>query len=50
MIRKTKSGYKLVSKKKGKGGKRKNLGTSKTLSGIKKRERQVQYFKNKKKK
>lgn len=40
MIRKTKSGYKLVSKTTGK-----NLGESKTLSGIKKREKQVNYFK-----
>lgn len=40
MIRKTKSGYKLVSKTT-----KKNLGESKTLSGIKKREKQVNYFK-----
>jgi hypothetical protein len=41
IIKKTKSGYKLVSKKSSK-----NLGTSKSLKGIKKREKQVQYFKH----
>ncbi len=40
MIKKTKGGYKLVSKTTGK-----NLGTAKSLEGIKKRERQVNYFK-----
>ena len=40
-IIKTKSGYKLVSKTSGK-----NLGTASSLSGIKKREREVQYFKH----
>ena len=40
-IVKTSGGYKLVSKTTGK-----NLGTSKTKSGIMKRERQVQYFKH----
>jgi hypothetical protein len=49
MIRKVKGGYKLTSKTTGR-----NLGTAKTLSGIKKREAQVQMFKhmaaNKKKK
>jgi hypothetical protein len=40
-IVKTKSGYKLVSKSTGK-----NLGTSSSLSGIKRREQQVQYFKH----
>lgn len=49
MIRKTKEGYKLTSKTTGR-----NLGTAKTLTGIKKREAQVQMFKhmaaNKKKK
>lgn len=40
MIRKTSSGYKLVSKKT-----HKNLGTAKTKAGILKRERQVEYFK-----
>lgn len=41
MIRKVKGGYRLVSKTTGK-----NLGSSKTLSGIKKREKQVNYFKH----
>jgi hypothetical protein len=40
-VMKTGSGYKLVSKTSGR-----NLGTAKTLSGIKKREREVQYFKH----
>lgn len=40
-IVKTDSGYKLVSKSTGK-----NLGTASSLEGIKKRERQVQYFKH----
>lgn len=40
-IVKTGSGYKLVSKSTGK-----NLGTASSLEGIKKRERQVQYFKH----
>lgn len=40
-IVKTSGGYKLVSKKTGK-----NLGTSTSLSGIKKREKEVQYFKH----
>jgi hypothetical protein len=40
-IVKTDSGYKLVSKSSGK-----NLGTASSLSGIKKREAQVQYFKH----
>lgn len=45
MIRKTKSGYKLVSKKTGK-----NLGTAKTKKQILKREAQVEYFKKRSKK
>ncbi|HEX2601077.1 MAG TPA: hypothetical protein VHL32_03110 [Gemmatimonadaceae bacterium] len=47
MIRKLKSGeYRLYSKKKDrKTGKRKNLGTFKTLAAAKKHERAVQYFK-----
>lgn len=40
-IVKTKSGYKLVSKAAGK-----NLGTASSLEGIKKREREVEYFKH----
>ena len=40
-IIKTGGGYKLVSKKSGK-----NLGTANSLSGIKKREREVEYFKH----
>jgi hypothetical protein len=41
MIRKVKGGYKLTSKTTGR-----NLGTAKTLAGIKKREAQVQMFKH----
>jgi len=40
-IRKVKGGFKLVSKS------GKNLGTAKSKAGIKKREKQVEYFKNK---
>ena len=43
MIKKTKSGYRLVSKKTGR-----NLGDCKTKAQCRKRERQVQYFKHKK--
>jgi hypothetical protein len=39
-IRKVKTGYRLVSKT------GRNLGTAKTKTGAKKRERQVQYFKH----
>lgn len=42
MIRKTKSGYKLVSKKTGR-----NLGTARSRAGILRRERQVEFFKRK---
>lgn len=42
-IKKTKTGYKLVSKKTGK-----SLGTAKTKAGILKRMKQVEYFKTKK--
>jgi len=47
MIRKLKSGeYRLYSRKKSaKTGKRKNLGTFKSLAAAKKHEREVQYFK-----
>ena len=46
MIRKLRSGqYRLYSKKKDKSGKRKNLGTFKSLEAAKKHERAVQYFK-----
>ena len=47
MIRKLKSGeYRLYSRKQDpKTGKRKNLGTFKTLAAAKKHEREVQYFK-----
>lgn len=41
MITKVKGGYKLRSKTTGK-----NLGTAKTLEGIRKRERQVEFFKH----
>ena len=46
MIRKLASGeYRLYSRKKDKSGKRKNLGTFKSLAAAKKHERAVQYFK-----
>ena len=47
MIRKLKSGeYRLYSKKKDrKSGKRKNLGTFRSLAAAKKHERAVQFFK-----
>ena len=50
MIRKLKSGeYRLYSKKKDpKTGKRKNLGTFKSLEAAKKHEQQVEFFKRKK--
>ena len=41
VVRRTKGGLKLVSKK------GRNLGTAKTKAGIRKRERQVQFFKHK---
>lgn len=46
IIRKYKDKYRLYSKHKDKSGKRKLLGESNTLKGIKERERQVQYFKH----
>jgi len=46
MIEKDGSGYKVVSEKKGKDGKRKNLGSGyKTKAEAKKRLGQVEYFK-----
>jgi hypothetical protein len=42
-IRRVKGGYKLVSKKSGK-----SLGTYRTKAGAQKRERQVNYFKHRK--
>ena len=42
-IRKVKEGFRLVSKK------GRNLGTSRTRAGAKKREREVQFFKHKRK-
>jgi len=46
MIRKLKSGeYRLYSVKKDARGKRRNLGTFKTLQAAKQHEREVQYFK-----
>lgn len=42
-IKKTKTGYKLVSKKTGK-----NLGNCQTKESCRKREQEVQYFKRKK--
>ncbi len=49
MIRKLKSGlYRLYSKKKDpRTGKRRNLGTFKTLAGVNKHERKIQFFKKK---
>ncbi|MCM2353151.1 MAG: hypothetical protein NDI63_05990 [Pseudobdellovibrio sp.] len=48
MIRKLKSGgYRIYSRKKNaKTGKRRNLGTFKTLAEAKKHEREIQYFKH----
>ena len=46
MIRKLKSGeYRLYSRTKGEGGKRKNLGTFASRAAAEKHEREVQYFK-----
>lgn len=45
MIRKIGSKYRLVSKKKNKKGKRKNLGTFSSKAAAKRREAQVNYFK-----
>ena len=48
MIRKLASGgYRLYSRKKGKGGKRKNLGTFASRAAAEKHERAVQFFKKK---
>ncbi|HKR07553.1 MAG TPA: hypothetical protein VJS39_00065 [Gemmatimonadaceae bacterium] len=48
MIRKLKSGeYRLYSRKKDAKGRRKNLGTFKSLQAAKKHERAVQFFKRK---
>ena len=48
MIRKLASGeFRLYSRKKAKGGKRKNLGTFKSLAAAQKHERAVQFFKKK---
>lgn len=46
MIRKVRGGYRLVSRKKGPGGKRRNLGTFPTRAAARRRERQVEYFKH----
>lgn len=47
MIRKLKSGqYRLYSRKTGKGGKRRNLGTFATRRAAESHERAVQYFKH----
>lgn len=46
MIRKIAGGYRLYSRKKNlKTGRRRNLGTFKSLAAAKKHERAVQYFK-----
>lgn len=46
MIRKIKSGYRLYSRKKNPNtGRRRNLGTFKTLAAAKQHEREVQFFK-----
>jgi hypothetical protein len=48
MIRKLASGgYRLYSRKKTKAGKRRNLGTFKSLAAAQKHERAVQFFKKK---
>jgi len=48
VIRKLASGeYRLYSRKKGKGGKRKNLGTFGSRQAAERHERQVQFFKKK---
>lgn len=48
MIRKLASGeYRLYSRKKTKGGRRRNLGTFKSLAAAQKHERAVQFFKKK---
>jgi hypothetical protein len=49
MIRKTKDGYKLVSKKTNAQGQHKNLGTYTSKQAAKHREAQVEYFKHIKK-
>lgn len=47
IIKKLKNGkYRLYSRKKGKNGKRRNLGTYSSLKAAKKREKAVQYFKS----
>jgi hypothetical protein len=47
MIRKLKTGeYRLTSVKKDASGKRRNVGTFKTLEAAKKHEREIQYFKH----
>ena len=46
MIKRTKSGYRLYSRKKNpRTGRRRNLGTFKTLAAAKQHERAVQFFK-----
>lgn len=45
MIRKLSKGYRLYSRKTDKNGKRKNLGTFKSLAAAKKHERAIQFFK-----
>jgi hypothetical protein len=48
MIRRLPSGgYRLYSRKKDRSGKRKNLGTFKSLAAAQKHERAVQFFKRK---
>jgi hypothetical protein len=47
IIKKLKSGkYRLYSRKKDKGGHRRNLGTYESLPAVKKREREIQFFKH----
>lgn len=45
-IKKIKGGYEVESESKGKDGKHKNLGKSKTKAGAEKRLREVEYFKH----
>lgn len=49
MIRRIRNKYRVVSKKKGKKGKRKNLGTFSSKAAAKRRLRQIEYFKHLKK-
>ncbi len=45
MIRKTRSGYRIYSRRKSRKGKRRNLGTFSTRKAARKHERQIGFFK-----